>query len=196
MNGSPLIFVTVGTDYHPFHRLVDWVDRWLAGYEGPPLRCMVQHGSSAAPREAEGVKELPFEEIRELCTEATVIVCQGGPASVALAREVGRRPIVVARSSRLGEHVDDHQIAFARRLDREGVATCAETESDFALALTEAIANPGSVQVPPGLSPEIHGTVARFAKIAEELLEQGSRRKGGAVHRFRMKARRSDEPAR
>ena len=175
MNGSPLIFVTVGTDHHPFPRLIDWVDNWLAAYEGPPLRCVVQHGSAPAPREADGVKELPFEEVTELCAEATVIVCQGGPASVALARELGRRPIVVARSARLGEHVDDHQITFARRLHREDVATAAETESEFATALTEAIADPGSVRVPPGLSPEIQVTVSRFAEIADELLERWSR---------------------
>ena len=26
---APLVFVTVGTDHHPFDRLIHWMDRWL-----------------------------------------------------------------------------------------------------------------------------------------------------------------------
>ena len=36
MSAERLVFVTVGTDYHPFDRLVDWIDRWVAGEADPP----------------------------------------------------------------------------------------------------------------------------------------------------------------
>ncbi len=48
----PLVLVSVGTDFHPFDRLVAAVDRWAAQH--PEARVVVQHGRSRAPRHAEG----------------------------------------------------------------------------------------------------------------------------------------------
>jgi diacylglycerol kinase (ATP) len=48
---APLLLVTVGTDHHPFDRLVRWVDGWLDGETGQAagLRCLMQTGTSAPP---------------------------------------------------------------------------------------------------------------------------------------------------
>jgi UDP-N-acetylglucosamine transferase subunit ALG13 len=46
--GTPVVLVVVGTDCHPFDRLVDWVERWQEA-RGDSVRCVVQHGSSRAP---------------------------------------------------------------------------------------------------------------------------------------------------
>ena len=32
--GEPLLLVTVGTDHHPFDRLIRWADAWLAAEGG------------------------------------------------------------------------------------------------------------------------------------------------------------------
>ena len=60
---SPLVFVTVGTDVHPFARIVEWIDRWLDG-PGAGSRVLIQHGTSPAPTRAEGVVSLPYSDGR------------------------------------------------------------------------------------------------------------------------------------
>lgn len=49
----PLVFVTVGTDYHPFDRLVQWIDDWMIeGGGAARARVFVQSGTSTPPRHA------------------------------------------------------------------------------------------------------------------------------------------------
>ena len=45
---QPLVFVTVGTDHHPFDRLMDWIDRWGARRRERPPRRAARHGRAAA----------------------------------------------------------------------------------------------------------------------------------------------------
>ena len=45
---APLVFVSVGTDVHPFDRVLGWVGGAAADY-GPTLRWAVQHGWSRPP---------------------------------------------------------------------------------------------------------------------------------------------------
>ena len=45
---SPLVFVSVGTDHHPFDRLIGWVDAWLP--DDVPVRRAARHLGAAAPR--------------------------------------------------------------------------------------------------------------------------------------------------
>ncbi|MGH3659367.1 MAG: glycosyltransferase, partial [Micromonosporaceae bacterium] len=52
MNALPLVLVTVGTDHHPFDRLVGWADQWAA--DRGHVRVLVQHGATAPPRHATG----------------------------------------------------------------------------------------------------------------------------------------------
>ncbi|MGH2812196.1 MAG: glycosyltransferase [Actinomycetota bacterium] len=127
-DGTPAIFVTVGTDHHPFARLIEWVDTWLEAGGGERARCFVQSGTSPRPRHAEAADYLAYEEMERLMSGATVIVSHGGPGSIMQAAALGKRPIVIPRRHRLGEHVDDHQVAFARRLAAEGTIELAESE--------------------------------------------------------------------
>jgi UDP-N-acetylglucosamine transferase subunit ALG13 len=168
--GPPLVFVTVGTDHHPFGRLVGWIDAWLEGRRGAKLRCVVQHGATSPPRHAEGVEIMPFEDILDLTSRAAAVVCQAGPASVALTRGTGRKPIVVPRTKRHGEHVDDHQVAFAERLEREGHAVVAWSEGDLSAILERTLAEPDWLVVDIDRSDAVAGTVERFAEIADELI--------------------------
>ena len=49
----PLVFVSVGTDFHPFDRLCRWVDAWLADGGERVARCFVQTGTSTPPVHAD-----------------------------------------------------------------------------------------------------------------------------------------------
>jgi UDP-N-acetylglucosamine transferase subunit ALG13 len=162
---SSLVFVSVGTDHHPFDRLVGWVDAWLP--EG--VQCVVQYGTSAPPRRAEGVAYLEHGALTALLDEAAVVVCHGGPTTITESRRHGRRPIVVPRCPSLGEHVDDHQQRFCARMDAKGLISAATDEDTFRLLLDRATDSPSAFAVEAD-SGDIASSVARFGDLVADLL--------------------------
>ncbi|MCW2612153.1 MAG: Sulfotransferase family protein [Cryptosporangiaceae bacterium] len=142
-----LVVMVLGTDVHRFDRAVEWLDRWLADQPQPAPRCIVQHGSAAAPRLAEGRDFLDHAELQRLMAEATVVVAHGGPATITEARRTGHLPIVVPRDPGRDEHVDDHQQRFARRLDEAGLVHVCETEEALRATLDRAVADPDAFAV-------------------------------------------------
>ena len=93
--------MVVGTDHHPFDRAVGWADEWAASH--PDLRVLVQYGTSRPPTTADGHDLLLVGDLMALMSEATAVVCHGGPGTIMAAREAGHVPIVVPRRSDLGE---------------------------------------------------------------------------------------------
>jgi UDP-N-acetylglucosamine transferase subunit ALG13 len=162
---SSLVFVSVGTDHHPFDRLVRWVDAWLP--EG--VQCVVQYGASAAPERAEGVAYLDHAALTSLLDEAAVVVSHGGPTTITESRRHGRRPIVVPRDPALGEHVDDHQQRFCARMESKGLITTASDEDGFRGLLDRALADPQEFAVTPG-EGDVADSVARFGTLVADLL--------------------------
>jgi UDP-N-acetylglucosamine transferase subunit ALG13 len=130
-NGAPLVLVTVGTDHHPFDRLIGWVDGWLRSEAPEPVRCVCQIGTSRPPRDAEWHEYVANEELRAWMHQAAAVVSHGGPGSIMDCRRMGSIPIVVPRKQALGEHVDDHQVAFTRRIAGAGLILLADTEEEF-----------------------------------------------------------------
>jgi UDP-N-acetylglucosamine transferase subunit ALG13 len=164
---KPLLFLTVGTDHHPFDRLIRWLDAWLAAEAKDRVRCLVQHGTSVPSSIAPSHEFLGYDEMEEAIHEAAVIVCHGGPGTIMLAAEAGKVPIVVPRVRALGEHVDDHQVLFAGRLRGERTIVLAETESRFRVFVERAVAAP---LVPPRrVSPAGAEAVRRFEEILDEV---------------------------
>jgi UDP-N-acetylglucosamine transferase subunit ALG13 len=162
---SSLVFVSVGTDHHPFDRLVGWVDAWLP--EG--VQCVVQYGTSAAPLRAEGVDYLDHGALTTLLDEAAVVVCHGGPTTITESRRHGRRPIVVPRDPALGEHVDDHQQRFCARMAAKGLISTADDETALRDLLDRALAAPGDFAVSPD-EGDVAASVARFGELVADLL--------------------------
>jgi UDP-N-acetylglucosamine transferase subunit ALG13 len=76
--------------------------------------------------------------------EAAAVVCHGGPGTILGAKHAGAVPIVVPRQHRLGEHVDDHQVRFSRRLAAEGGVYLAESEGDLHRLLDRVVAEPAA----------------------------------------------------
>ncbi len=179
---SALVLVTVGSDHHPFDRLVQYADRWAAAH--PQARVVVQYGTSAAPTTAEGESFLAHQQLQQLMAEATAIVTQGGPTGIAEARRNGRLPIVVPRQHGLGEHVDDHQRAFARFLSEGGAARVAESEADFTAALAAALSeDPENVVDPEADAAEVAATVERFGALIATLRPRSRRRQNSKASR-------------
>jgi UDP-N-acetylglucosamine transferase subunit ALG13 len=167
-NLKPLLFVTVGTDHHPFDRLVRWLDAWLEAGGNGIVRSLVQHGTSIPPSHAPSSDFLGYDAMRAAMRAAAAVVCHGGPGTIMDAADAGKVPIVVPRLRALGEHVDDHQLIFARRIAREGTIALAETEDRFCALVEHALAKPPAHadRAAPGTAE----AVRRFEEIVNELV--------------------------
>jgi UDP-N-acetylglucosamine transferase subunit ALG13 len=164
-----LLLVTVGTDHHPFDRLVGWVDGWLAAGRRA-LRCLMQTGTSAPPSgPADWQAYLEFDALQAAMAKAAAVVCHGGPGTILGARHMGAVPIVVPRRSGLGEHVDDHQVAFSRRLGATGEVFLAETEDDLHRLLDRVVVEPAAFRR-SHLRPGADRAVQLFERLVEQLV--------------------------
>ncbi len=115
-----MIFVTLGTDEHPFARLVQELDR-LVGERKIRERVVVQRGFTPySGKNLETYEILAFGELVKFIKKARVVITHGGPGSIALCLAHGKIPIVVPRDPKLGEIVDDHQLKFVRFLEKKG----------------------------------------------------------------------------
>jgi UDP-N-acetylglucosamine transferase subunit ALG13 len=167
--GAPFVFVTVGTDHHPFHRMIRWVDGWLASIAADQARCLVQYGTSLTPKLGEARDYLPYAEMEAAMTEAAAVVCHGGPGSVMMARWLGKVPIVVPRRRALGEHVDDHQLVFARRMAEEGEVELVEDETRLREILDGVVEGRETLELSASRA-ETAESLARFERLVERLV--------------------------
>lgn len=109
-----MIFVTVGTHEQQFDRLVKAVDGLVAdGTIAEPVFQQTGY-STYVPERCEHSQFVPAQRMRELMSEASVVITHGGPSSFVEAMAAGKAPVVVPRRSEYGEHVNDHQADFVR----------------------------------------------------------------------------------
>jgi UDP-N-acetylglucosamine transferase subunit ALG13 len=114
-----MIFVTVGTHEQPFNRLVEYMDKWAESHDE---KVIMQTGfSTYESKHCEWSKLYPFETMKKLVDDARIVVTHGGPSSFIMPLQVGKVPIVVPRVKELNEHVNDHQLDFAKAVaERQG----------------------------------------------------------------------------
>ena len=182
-----LLLVPVGTDHHPFDRLVRWAGAWLDGHPGR-LRCLMQTGTSAPPTGSGPVEwqaYLEYDALQAAMGTAAAVVCHGGPGTILGARHMGAVPIVVPRQHRLGEHVDDHQVAFSRRLAAEGDEIhLAEAEPDLHRLLDRVAAEPAAFRAgPEGQTPagrDRATAVREFERLVDGLVGERPGPRAGA----------------
>jgi UDP-N-acetylglucosamine transferase subunit ALG13 len=138
----PTILVMVGTDYHPFPRLVTWTDAWFAEQRAGTVECLIQHGTTPPPLHASGRDYLTRADLDDTLRRAAVVVCHGGPSTIVETRRRGLKPIVLPRSGARGEHVDDHQCRFTAAMARRGMIHLVHDEDGLREALAEALRAP------------------------------------------------------
>jgi UDP-N-acetylglucosamine transferase subunit ALG13 len=167
----PLLLVTVGSDHHPFDRLVRWVDNWLADGGAEQVHCVMQYGAATPPHNAGGEAFMGHDVLQRLMASAAIIIMQGGPMGLLEARMQGSVPISVPRRRDLGEVVDDHQAAFCRQMQATGDTVMAEDEAALRQCLEAALARPLSVRSEPiDFRARTRQSIARFAEEADALL--------------------------
>ncbi len=172
MSGSRYTVVaTVGTDVHPFDRMVDWIDEWaLANDAGG--RVFIQYGTSRKPMISAGTEYLDYGDLKDMIAAADVVITHGGPATIMEVRAIHGTPIVVPRDPLRGEHVDGHQLDFCHMLARRGDIHQATSASDLAELIDHHLATPGTrVRVDTSVVPE---GIRQFAIEVDRLLGRPS----------------------
>lgn len=171
---SLLVLVMVGTDHHPFNRLIEWTDEWLRDRPDERIQMITQYGHTHAPRLAEGRDFVSRTELDDLLTRATVVVCHGGPSTIIETRRRGLMPIVLARSASLNEHVDDHQKRFAKLMSDRGLIRLVRDRALLHTAIDEALRKPLVVTGGDDM-PDPAESALRLGKLVDELVSRPRR---------------------
>lgn len=109
-----MIFVTVGTHEQPFDRLVEYIDN-LKKDGTIKEDVIIQIGyCTYQPKYCTWKKLYPFQEMTRLINEARIVITHGGPSSFIMPLQIGKTPIVVPRKYEFNEHINNHQVTFAK----------------------------------------------------------------------------------
>lgn len=122
-----MIFVTVGTHEQPFDRLIKYVDD-LKKVGVITENVVIQTGySTYEPQFCEWSKLFSYQEMQKFIQDAHIVITHGGPSSFIMPLQIGKVPIVVPRKHKFNEHVNDHQVSFAKAVaERKGTIILVE----------------------------------------------------------------------
>lgn len=110
---------------------------------------------------------IPYNQMIKNVEDARIVITHGGPASFIMPLQIGKTPIVVPRQHQFNEHVNDHQVEFARNVaKRMGTIIPVEdieTLGDVITNYDEIVAGMGS-----GMS----SNNSKFNEELEELIKK------------------------
>lgn len=155
-------FVSVGNAIQPFSRLIEAV---LKISPKLPQSVVVQHGNTPFPITGECIAR-PFVEMGEFgqyITCAELLILHAGAGSVIHAIQAGKIPVIMPRRTKYGEHVDDHQLEFARILAGVGKVVVAEEPEDLIWAADEAMARQ-CMPRPSDAAPRMVGLISEVLR--------------------------------
>lgn len=133
-----MIFVTVGTHEQPFDRLIEAVDKLKKNGIITEEVIMQTGFGTYEPKYCTFSKLFPYEEMIKKVEAARIVITHGGPASFIMPLQMGKMPIVVPRQKKFGEHVNDHQVEFARAVaERMGTIIVVEDVSTLGDVICE-----------------------------------------------------------
>lgn len=162
-----MIFVTVGTHEQPFNRLVKCVDDLKK--EGIITeKVVIQTGfSTYEPKFCKWQKLFPYQEMLQLVDKARIVITHGGPSSFIMPLQIGKTPIVVPRRHEFNEHVNNHQVEFARNVaQRMGTIILVE---DIEM-LGDVITNYD--QIVAGMGHGMSSNNAKFCEALEKIVDE------------------------
>jgi len=114
-----MIFLTVGTQF-PFDRLVRAVDN-IFDQDLIDEEVFAQIGeSSYKPRNFESVASLEKKVFDERFKKSTSVISHAGVGTITVALKNHKPLLVMPRMKRYKEHVNDHQVATAKKFEELG----------------------------------------------------------------------------
>ncbi|MBU4495555.1 MAG: hypothetical protein KJ874_09670 [Acidobacteria bacterium] len=170
-----MIFVTVGTDHHPFDRLIQAVDVF-AEILGSGEEVFVQRGSSGVvPLFCSSEPFLSFDDLMIRTARARIVVCHGGPGSIMPAIYLNKVPVVWPREKKYREAVDDHQLDFSARLALKGLIlrVMSAEELESAVSNYDRKINALTASLPDEVKKiDPHVRVSAFARGLDDLCQR------------------------
>ena len=164
-----MIFVTVGTHEQQFNRLVSYMDEWASKHDE---EVVIQSGfSTYEPKSAKFSKLFPYKTMAELVDKARIVITHGGPSSFIMPLQIGKVPVVVPRMKEFDEHVNDHQLDFARAVaERQGNIIVIEDVTKLSETLDnyETIVN----GMKNGLISNNEKFCNRFEELVDEMMKE------------------------
>ena len=113
-----MIFVTVGTHEQSFERLIKKLDELVASGEITD-EVIIQKGyTDYEPKHCKANALIPAQEMAYYMQNADLIISHGGPATYMAAVSKDKPTIIVPRLSKFSEHVNDHQLDFAKKINK------------------------------------------------------------------------------
>lgn len=166
-----MIFVTVGTHEQPFNRLVQEIDNLKR--DGVITEdVIIQTGySTYEPKYCKWDKLISYKQMVKNVEDAHIVITHGGPASFIMPLQIGKTPIVVPRQKKFDEHVNDHQVEFAKNVaDRMGTIIPVEDIN----ALKDVILHYNKIveNMRQGISSNNEKFCENLEKIADELVKE------------------------
>ncbi len=114
-----MIFITVGTHEQGMERLLKEVDNLIENKQiNEEVFAQIGY-SKYIPKNYKYKDLIGYDEMDKLVKESHIVITHGGPGSIFHVIQNGKIPIVVPRNSSFNEHVDDHQILFTKRMQKE-----------------------------------------------------------------------------
>ena len=171
-----MIFVTVGTHEQQFNRLIEYIDN-LKRDNVITEDVVIQTGfSTYEPQYCEWSKLYPYRQMIKYVEEARLVITHGGPSSFIMPLQVGKIPIVVPRQFKFDEHVNDHQLEFAKAVaERQHNIITIENIDD----LKDTILNYNEIIKDMNASSEGNNAAfnARFSELVDELFEPKNKKR-------------------
>lgn len=157
-----MITVTLGTIPYPFERSINWLKDLLdRGIIDEPV--FLQYGTSNVDLlihhplvTAEAV--IPQNQLKGMVNRSRLVISHAGQGSTRLLAAAQAQFVLLPRLAQHNEHVDDHQLLFARSVQKKGVHHCM-TLADLEQA----------VLTPPPLCPQ---NLFEGPKLSAHLLQR------------------------
>ncbi|MGK7881380.1 MAG: glycosyltransferase [Xenococcaceae cyanobacterium] len=131
-----MILITVGTEKFPFNRLMTWIENLIAQNTIQPKQeeIVIQYGTcTIIPKGVKSYSVLKETDFLSLVKKARLLIAHCGEGTIDLLALINKPFILVPRSHRFQEHVDDHQVELAEQLAQQGIpiANCLEDLVSF-----------------------------------------------------------------
>lgn len=111
-----MILVTLGTQKQAFTRLLDYIEKSKIKDE-----IIVQAGHTKyESKKMKLFSFIDYDEMAKYVDRADIVITHGGTGSVVEPLKKGKKVIAIARLSKYGEHVDDHQTELVSIFADEG----------------------------------------------------------------------------
>lgn len=165
-----MIFVTVGTHEQQFNRLIEEIDKLVEfGYIKEEV--IIQSGfSTYNVKNCKSEKIITYQQMIKNIKDARIVITHGGPATFIMPLQMGKIPVVVPRMKKYGEHVNDHQLNFAKIVElRLGNVILVEQIEE----LRKVLSNYDNIikKMPKELISNNRKFNLEFEKIVEDILK-------------------------